>query len=166
MTKTTNVAMDEGKMECTRVRESYGLKQNEVAQEIGISEPVYSLHERQKRQVTYNRSEKFFYQVNHACESIVAKRKAMSEDLELNTYKKTEEFESIEDEIDDELRFELQYVPITDEIYMDILLKYVFRKKTLVRAAVEYGVCEQELENRLTRDGHKFERGDNWEKLV
>lgn len=166
MIRLDNVKVNDDRKECTRVRESYGLKQNEVAQKIGISEPVYSLHERQKRNASINRMEKFYYEVNHACKQLLDERIEKSKDLELNTYQQTEEFDNIEDEIDAELQFELHYVPITDEIYFDILLKYIFRKKTLVRAAAEYGVCEQELENRLIKDGHKYEKGDNWERLV
>lgn len=165
---TENKEKAEELTEFTKIRMSYGLKQQEVAEEIGISGPVYSLQERQARNTTKKTSEKLFYNIHHAAHRILKRKKEMAEDLELNSYRKPEgvEFESIEDEIQAELDAELHYYPLTDELFSDILVQYIYKEKTVVRAAAETGVCELELKKRLIKEGIPFEMGDNWEKLV
>lgn len=153
--------------ECAKVRESYGLNRTEVAEEIGISLPVYSITEKQSRPVSLNRMEKLFHQIHHASKRIISRKHQQAQDLELNTYcSDGKQFNSIEEAIEDELDFELHYEILTEDLFQEILMQYIFKNKTVVKASADTGVCEEVLKKRLEKEGIPFEMGDNWEKLV
>lgn len=153
--------------ECTKARLGYGLTQSEVAKRLGISIPVYSLSEQRKRNVSVERMEKLYYDIHHAGVSIVKEKEKMANDINLNTYagKNNGEFNN-DEEIQDELDFELHYEQLTEKMYQTVLMKYVFKGKTVVRAAADLGLCEDELRRRLDKDGHEYIMGDSWESLV
>lgn len=153
--------------ECTRVRESYGFTQTDVARALGLSITSYSLTEKQTRKVSKDRSERLYYEIHHACTKLVEKQNNLAEDLEANTFtKETTGVFSDEEEIQEELNFKMHYKQLTEKLYQEILLKYIFKGKTVVNAAANTGVCESTLRRRLEKDGIPHEVGDNWENLV
>ena len=156
----TGLARDEeGKTEFTRIRESFNLTKAEVAREIGISLPVYSLKERGKRRTTQEGLMKFERDIWVACTNIVNRKKRDSENLGVNTYFKVRSFDTVEEEIKDELSLNLVFPQITEKIYKG-LLRELMKGKTIIQVCVRAGVDELELCKLLKRDGLEFEMGD------
>jgi len=153
------------KTEFTKIRESFNLTKKEVADEIGISEPVYSLKERDARKASQKGKEKFFYELNHACERIYNRKKKASESLELNTYVQTKEFNTEEEAIEDECSLELHYPPITDKQYMK-MKRQILGGKTVIQVAVREGVDDRELEKLLQREGIGYEYDEKTTSLM
>lgn len=150
---------EEGKTEFTRIRESFNLSKADVAREIGISLPVFSLKERGKRSTTQEGLMKFERDLWVACTNIVNRKERDSEDLGVNTYFKVRSFDTVEEEIQDELAFGLVYRHITEKLYKE-LLRELMKGKTIIQVCVRAGVDELELCKLLKRDGLEFEMGN------
>lgn len=146
----------EHKTEYTQLREEYNLTKTEVANELGMSLPAYSVKERGERNVLPKTKEKFFYQLGNACHKIRKRKKEWSESLELNTYVKTRQFSSEEEEMEDEKAFKLHYPLITVEMYATFV-KYIQEGCTVVQVAVREGIDEEELRDMLDKDEISYE---------
>lgn len=156
----------DGMTECERIRRSFGMTQSEMAKAIGVSAPVYSLQERGKRKMSKEHSERLVYRVSHAGHRVVKEKEKLANDLDANTYKAEKEFQTVEEAIESELEFELHYIQLTEKLFNKILNKYILVGKTVVRAAADTGVCEEQLKRRLDRENLSYIMGDKWETLV
>lgn len=156
---------DINKTEFTKIRESYNFTKKEVADEIGISEPVYSLKERDARKASQQGKEKFFYQLCHACETIYNRKKQKSDSLALNSYIQEKVFNTEEEAIEDECEMELHYQPITKKHYKK-MERQIIGGKTVIQVAVREGVDDRELGSLLKQAGVDYVYDTGYEKTL
>lgn len=143
-----------------KIRENFEIASQEMARALGISGPVYSLAENGKRKHSQEYMERLYYNVNHVCMKHQKQKIEDSYNLEKNTYKKPEGkvFNSLDEEIQDELDFELHYQPLTEELIMEAI-KGIAIGKTLFRVSADLEIDDIKLGKVLDKRGIKYETG-------
>lgn len=147
-------------------RLSYGYTMKEIAEELGITEPVYYLYESGKRVYkSESKREEFLYKIYQACERLQQRQIAVTSDLAKNTYKSDKEFDTVEDAIIDETSFELSYRKITNKVFNEAIA--MSRSgKTVVQIAIKLEVDEDKLARMFDKYNIPYKSGNDHEKML
>lgn len=139
--------------EIKKLRLSYGVSVKELCHELNMATGLYSVHETGSRRYKEDRYEQFYFEVAHALERIVAKRKILSQ--QATTYRN--EGLSIKDsklhnlmvgEDDDSDLEELIYQPITEDLFKKAI-NLLAQGLNTIQISVKLDICELELEKKI-----------------